>query len=397
MASPSFLLPFAHWDITASFVPPFSNITAAKFLPQWLVLGLSCGELLLVSTGADSNKVTLTPNARLSGHKGAVIALDVLSVRTESGTELLLVSLDSTGRLRKWSLSDGRCLQSASSTVSLKPRGFRVIERRAGAGDEVHDAVIIVYGCSTEIVVLNAETLETVLLWTGNVDWPVPAVAEGGREILTLMPEGKVQGWVLGKWTPESQGAMMTVGLEKDYKRHYSVDKREEWEVVLAFERASQTDYILVQRRGVRIYAAGDSSFVLRKSVEMEEGADIVGYEVFEKKGLVFLWAKDGNGSILQRGGEGLWSLSGTFAPPESIRKGEEMVVMAFTERNGDWVVAAFPQSTSDKRMMPGVLTPQGGLALGIFSLKDGGRDIKWNDNNEGVLFSDIQCMRTCR
>ncbi|KAH8146433.1 uncharacterized protein LAJ45_09626 [Morchella importuna] len=59
---------------------------------------------------------------------------------------------------------------------------------------------------------------------------------------------------------------------------------------------------------------------------------------------------------------------------------------MAFTEQEeGSWAVAAFSQATLER----GEGSAQGGgLAVGVFSLKDGGgSDIKWSDNKE-VLFT---------
>lgn len=387
MASPSFLLPFAHWDALTSFVPPSSTVTVAKFLPQWLFLGLSCGELLLLSTSANSDGVTVSPHARLSGHKAAVIALQTVLARTEGGKELLLLSLDSVGRLCKWSLSDGRCLQSVSSTISSRPIGFKVIEKGTHPKDVIQDSVILVYGCSTEIVVLNAETLGTMLLWTGNVDWPIPAIADGGREVLTLISKCKIQGWALEKRASEIKGTGATVSLEKDYNRQYTIQAKTSCGAILGFERCSGYDYVLVQRRGVRVYAAENKSFVLRKTFDVAPGGvDIAGYEVFEKRGLVFVWDFDGGVRVIGRGESGLWGVASDLAPPESVKEGERAVVMAFTERKGIWVAAAFFQSKSVNRMRrPGGLAPQGDLVIGVFSLKDDGRDITWNDNKEGV------------
>lgn len=392
MASPSFLLPFAHWGTLTSFVPPTSSITVAKFLPKWLLLGLSCGELLQLSTGPDIDGITLSPHARLSGHKAAVIALQTLLARTEAGKELLLLSLDSEGRMCKWSLSDGRCLQSVSGTISSRPRGIRVIEHGAAPLHAIPDPVVVVYGCSTEIVVLNAETLETILLWTGNVNWPLPAVADGGQEILTLMPFGEVQGWILEKRAPEGR-AVAAVGVEKDHHRQFTIQSRNTCGVIMGFERCAKNDYVVVQQRGVRVYAAENQSLVLRKTIDMAPGdTDIAGYEVFEERGIIFVWNVDGEIRVIERGETGLWGLAGIIARPESIGHGQGAMVMAFTKRGNNWVVTVFSHAKSDSVKRPGAVTPHGESAVGIFSIKNDGHDIQWNENNEGVhvLISDI-------
>lgn len=385
MASPSFLLPFAHWDTLASFVPPSSSITVAKFLPQWLFLGLSCGELLQLSTGSNADGITLAPHARLSGHKSAVVALQTLLARVEAGWELLLLSLDGEGRVCKWSLSDGRCLQSVSGTISSRPRGIRVIRHGAGPTNTVLDPVVVVYGCSTEIVVLNAETLETILLWTGNVNWPLPAIADGGREILTLMPSGEVQGWILKKRDPEGR-AVAAVGVEKDHHRQFSIQSKNSCGAVIGFERCAKSDYIVLQQRSVRVYAAENQSLVLRKTIDMEPGdLDIAGYEVFEERGIVFVWNLDGEIKVIERGESGLWGLVGIISRPGLIGNGQGSVVMAFTKTKENWVVAMFFQSKSDGIKRPGAATSHGESAVGVFSFKDDGCDIQWSDNNEGV------------
>lgn len=387
MVSPSFLLPFAHWDTLTSFVPPSSSVTVAKFLPQWLLLGLSCGGLLQLSTGHSPDGVTLAPHARLSGHQAAVIALQTLLARTEAGKELLLLSLDSEGRMCKWSLSDGRCLQSVSETISSRPRGIRVIEHGTYPAHAVRDSVVVVYGCSTEIVVLNAETLETILLWTGNVNWPLPAVADCGREILTLMPFGEVQGWILEKRAPEGR-AVTAVGVEKDYHRQFTIQSKSSCGVIMGFERCAKNDYIVVQRRGVRVYAAENQSLVLRKTIDIAPGdTDIAGYEAFEEKGVVFVWSTDGEIKIIERGEAGLWGLSGIIARPESIGHGQGAMVMAFTERKNNWVVTAFSHAKPDSTKRSGAVASHGESTVGVFSVKDGGHDIQWNKNNEGVHF----------
>lgn len=338
----------------------------------------------MLSTGPDTGELTLSPHARLSGHKAAVIALQTLLASTEAGNERLLLSLDSEGRMSKWSLSDGRCLQSVSETISSRPRGIRVIERGANSMHTIQDSVVVVYGCSTEIVVLNAETLETILLWTGNVNWPLPAVADGGREILTLMPFGEVQGWILEKRVPEGR-AVAAVGVEKDYHRQFSIQSKASCGAVIGFERCAKNDYVVMQQRGVRVYAVENQSLVLRKTIDMAlEDTDIAGYEVFENRGIIFVWNVGGEIRVIERGDAGIWGLAGIVARPESIGNGQG-AVMAFTKRKGKWVVAMFSPSKSDNIKRPGAVVPHGESMVGVFSLKDGGRDIQWNENNEGV------------
>ncbi|KAI5852498.1 hypothetical protein DFP73DRAFT_469654 [Morchella snyderi] len=406
MTSLSFLLPFAHWPPSTPLLPPASTVTAAKFLPEpdpsshahahahdLLVLGLSTGELLLLHLSSDPEPDP-DPHARLTGHHSPILALASLPTHTDRGPSHHLLSLDASSHLRKWSPHTGRCLLSASASPALRsaPRGLRV----AVSTTNPDTAVVIVYGCSTEMAVLHAETLAPVLVWAGSVDWPLPAVARNGRNVLAWMPGGRVHGWVLqhqqqqqrrvGAAGAAGTGTGTAVGVERDHAREFSgAGGRGEWGAVVGFERAAETDHVLVQRGGVTVYSAaaaeegGPCSFVLRSAVGMAPGVEVAGYEVFEERGLLFVWAGNGNGCVIQRRrDDGRWALSGTFARPGSVAEGEKAVAMAFTERQeGAWVVAAASRSAPGR----GGMRAQGGLAVGVLSLEDG--SIKWSNDKE--------------
>ena len=368
-------------------------MTIARFLADYLILGLSHGQLLVFSTAA--LPPTALPRARLSGHKSRLVALEPLLVRTETCEEHVLLSLDSAGGLCKWSLADGRCVQAVRSTIASRPRGLRVVKKQKA---DAKDPVVVVYGASTEILVLNAETLEAVLLWTGNVDWPL-LVVSGRSRILTLLPDGQVQGWGLdsrGGGTGEGGGGggRTVLAIERDHTRRFFVEKREEWGPVKGFERVSEKGYVVIQTGGVTAFAAEDSRFVLKEAVAVDWERGLSGFQVIPKKGaskgLILLWSDDGESIVFELSENN--SFQQTIRISADFMKQDAGMVritaMAFTRREGDkCAIVALCQ----RKLQPGIqleedaVEPRAGFAVGVFSTKNAGSDIEWTENNEGL------------
>jgi hypothetical protein len=149
-------------------------------------------------------------------------------------------------------------------------------------------------------MVLNAESLETVLLWTGNVDWPLPAVSRIGQDsttgcdILTITPLGEVQ----VSYLSGNRGAREAVVLKvaKDYTRKTSIQRKEQWGTVKLFARF-EGGYLVVQSGGLGFYNLGQDEsfeFLLQHDVEVSEG--ILGTGVSEDAQTVVV--RTGNGGV---------------------------------------------------------------------------------------------------
>ena len=381
MASPPFYIPFAHWDSTP-FQPPYTSITTSRFLAGWLVLGLANGELLVLSTATDDP----IPRARLCGHKAPVVALEPLLARTEAIEQDLLLSLDSVGALCKWSLADGRCLQNVCSTISTRPRGLRIVKKQKA---DAKDPVVMIYGASTEILVLNAETLETVLLWTGNLDWPLPVVS-GRSRVMTLSPDGQVQGWGLNSRRLEESGrGRLALAMERDYTKQFSVEIKEDMGRIRGFERASEKGYVIIQKTGVSSYVLEDAKFVLKETVPVGLETGVAGYQIVPKKGirkaLIMVWSEDGRIEVFELGENTTFGHSIRLSL-DPTRGKRTVISMACTRQEDKYLIAAFSHLGSGS----GRERAHGDFLMGIFSTNAAGADIEWAEKNEGVLTSNV-------
>jgi len=381
MASPPFYIPFAHWDSTP-FQPPYTSITTSRFLAGWLVLGLANGELLVLSTATDDP----IPRARLCGHKAPVVALEPLLARTEAIEQDLLLSLDSVGALCKWSLADGRCLQNVCSTISTRPRGLRIVKKQKA---DAKDPVVMIYGASTEILVLNAETLETVLLWTGNLDWPLPVVS-GRSRVMTLSPNGQVQGWGLNSRRLEEGGrGRLALAMERDYTKQFSVEIKEDMGRIRGFERASEKGYVIIQKTGVSSYVLEDAKFVLKETVPVGLEIGVAGYQIVPKKGirkaLIMVWSEDGRIEVFELGENTTFGHSIRLSL-DPTRGKRTVISMACTRQEDKYLIAAFSHLGSGS----GRERAHGDFLMGIFSTNAAGADIEWAEKNEGVLTSNV-------
>lgn len=379
MASPPFYIPFAHWDSTP-FQPPYTAITASKFLAGWLVLGLANGELLVLSTTTDEP----IPRARLCGHKAPVVALESLLARTEAIEQELLLSLDSVGTLCKWSLADGRCLQNVYLAISTRPRGLRIVKKQKV---DAKDPVVMIYGASTEILVLNAETLETVLLWTGNLDWPLPVVS-GRSRVMTLLPDGQIQGWGLNSRRLEEGGrGRLGLAMERDHTKQFSVEIKEDMGRIRGFERTSEKGYVIIQKTGLSAYVLEDAKFALKETVLVGLEIGVAGYQIIPKKGirkaLVMVWSEDGQIEAFELGENATFGHS-IRLPLDPTRGKRTVISIACTRQEDKYLIAAFSHLGSGS----GRERVHGDFLMGVFSTNTAGVDIQWVEKNEGVLAS---------
>ncbi|RPB05355.1 hypothetical protein L873DRAFT_1797690 [Choiromyces venosus 120613-1] len=381
MASPPFYVPFSHWESTP-FQPPYTSITTSKFLTGCLVIGLANGELLILSTATGDP----TPRARLCGHKTLVVALEPLLVRTETTEQELLLSLDSVGTLCKWSLADGRCLQNLYSTISSKPRGLRIVKKQKA---DSKDPVVVIYGASTEILVLNAETLETVLLWTGNLDWPL-LVVSGRSRVMTLLPDGQVQGWGLDSRSLGEDGrGRLVLAMERDHTKQFSVEIKEDMGRIRGFERVSEKSYVIIQKTAVSSYALEDAKFVLKETTPVDLEIGVAGYQVVPKKGirkaLVMVWSEDGQIRVFELGENTTFgkSISLSLNP---VRGKSTVISIACTRYEDKYLIAAFSHLRPDS----GREKAHGDFAMGVFSTNAAGADIEWAEKNEALTSSSF-------
>ncbi|PWW80295.1 hypothetical protein C7212DRAFT_356471 [Tuber magnatum] len=382
MASPPFYIPFAHWDSTP-FQPPYASITTSKFLTGWLVLGLANGELLILSRATDSP----IPRARLCGHKAPVVVLEPLLVRTETTEQELLLSLDSVGTLCKWSLADGRCLQNVYSTISSRPRGLRIVKKQKA---DAKDPVVMIYGAGTEILVLNAETLETVLLWTGNLDWPLPVVS-GRSRVMTLLPDGQIQGWGLNSRSLGEGGrGRLALAMERDHTKQLSAEIKENMGRVRGFERVSEKGYVIVQKTGVSSYVLEDAKFALKEIMPVDLEIGVAGYQIVPKKGvrkaLVMVWSEDGQIRAFELDENTTFGHSVKLSL-KPVRGKSTVVSIACTRQEDKYLIAAFGHlGGSDS----GRERARGDFLMAAFSADSAGADIRWAEKNEALTSSPL-------
>ncbi|KAF9918541.1 hypothetical protein BX616_007984 [Lobosporangium transversale] len=86
-----------------------------------------------------------------------------------SASEWILISASEDGEVKKWSLADGRCLQSNPDAFIGVPTYLGVISslKKSGSGPNF----IICAGTSNEACILDSTSLEVVRVWGGHLDW----------------------------------------------------------------------------------------------------------------------------------------------------------------------------------------------------------------------------------
>lgn len=307
MSTAAFSFPFAHWTPSARSVTTSADATIAKFLHDRLLVGLSSGEICVFTLDRHDSSSSSTPRlqARLQGHRSPIVSLESLHTLSETApaTEQLLLSLSADGALSKWAVADWRCLQARASTTpdaATRPRGMLVVqESGVGEGQRLTDSLVLVYACNTEIVVLNAESLETVFVWSGHVDWPIPlAIGHrgsgpggargdwGGCALLTILPRGEVQSWTLtatretrqkGKKKPVS---VLTVRRSGEGSG-WAIECSPVWGRVRSWHRLPD-GYLVAQAKGVSAYVAAPHGFVKTGEVSFLADGDgeVIGVEM---------------------------------------------------------------------------------------------------------------------
>lgn len=254
-------VPFAHWQLLKPSSLIGSSVTTAKYLHNRLVCGLHSGEIIVFERPDQSGKLAV--RTRLLGHFSPIVAVELLTLRSESGLEWeeeeFLLALSRDGQLTKWSLKSGRCLQSIAAIIDPRPLGLKVFKTTAKEGDNggrwLTTTYLLLYGCTTEIVVLNAFTLATVVLWTGNVDWPIPISYqnEGGvAQVLTILSNGDVQGWIFDDGLPPA--------VNNDFRTRFNAIKAEFGDIihVIVSRQPPETRYVVVQKRGLSVWGQNE-------------------------------------------------------------------------------------------------------------------------------------------
>lgn len=399
MASPALSFPFAHWPPPPLRPSLTSSVTCSAVFSSHLLAGLASGELLAFAFPPAPDE-PLRLRARLTGHEAPIVCLSPYTVVSENSTsEHLLLSLSSDGSLSKWSLRDFRCLQSAHAVASatFQPRGMVVI-KSAGVGEgDLTDDLILVYGCSTDIAVLNAQSLETVLLWTGHVDWPIPAVLEkGGADktctVVVITPAGQVQGWTLAGNGGKSNVTVLNATVKTDFVAELGESHGNG--IVKAFEKTAD-GYVVVRERALAFYMLARSlqpEFLCRGKIRVEEG--IVRAVISSDGQSVYVQCVSGDVRIFSVG-TGQIKESGSIQPPFISEDRILSVASAIHSGGEDASVVFFTQSRKAKDYGSGSNVSIASLILGEIQWSRKGVHFLWEwaaaTNNPQVLASPAE------
>ncbi|KAA8903641.1 hypothetical protein FN846DRAFT_813765 [Sphaerosporella brunnea] len=356
MSRPAFSFPYSHWSPRALSLTTPAAVTTSRFIAPYLLLGLSSGEISIFTVSSPSNTPHLS--ARLLGHRSPIVALSPLETLSETSTvELQFLSLSSDGALSKWSLADFRCLQSALSTTSdrARPVGMVVVPRSGVGESRLTDSLVMVWGCNTEIVVLNAESLETVFVWSGHVDWPLPVAVEtrgvgvGERrrecELLTMLRGGEVQRWFLTGKRERSEASVLAVRRDED--KNWRVELNEGWGRVRRWEKL-RGGYLVVQARGIAFHvpnAVRDNGFVKKSEMAIADG--IASVEVGTARKTVIVQTEAGGIRIFILRELGQLEEVATWPPPPFLSSERILNVAAFFDAEagrGKLAVASRPK-----------------------------------------------------
>lgn len=314
-----------------------------------------------------------------------------------SATDPLFLSLSLDGALSKWSLADNRCLQAMSSTTSDKtrPQGMILVPHSGVGEGRLTDSLILVYGCNTEIVVLNAESLETIFVWPGHVDWPIPVVVERRREstareceLLTILSNGQVQSWVMTGKREKLSASVLEVSKREDLS--WSVKTREDWGRVRWWQKLVG-GYLVVQSRGFSFHVAvpaTESGFILKSEVGVEEG--ITGVEVGTALKTVIIKTDVGTVKIYRLRKDEL-ELLAVSTPADFLKDERIMSVVAFfdaTTGKGKIAISSRP------KVRTAVCGNPSGLDISITEIARDNRQLDittWNQ--KGVHLVDFMCF----
>jgi len=379
--------PFAHWTPNALSVTTAFDVTTSRFIRNHLLLGLASGEISVFTVDDDTNAPCL--QARLMGHQAPIIALEYLETVSETAAvEPLFLSLSSDSVLSKWSLADKRCLQTMSSTTSnaTKPRGMVVIPRSGVGEGRLTDSLILIYGCSTEIVVLNAESLETVFVWTGHTDWSIPLAAgrvteTGGsreRELLTMLPNGEVQSWVMTGERKTKSASVLTIRREEGMR--WWVENRAEWGRVRWWQKLAG-GYLVAQSRGISFQVADtalERGFFRMSEFVVEEGVGSIEIGTTPDLNVVIIKTEERSVKVVVSKDDQLEEVA-AWSPPEFLQNDMVMNMAVFFDSSlgkGKLAVASRP------KIKAGALSGnRPGLDISIASIiREYNHVINWNE-----------------
>ncbi|KAG0069554.1 hypothetical protein BGZ89_002619 [Linnemannia elongata] len=203
MASASLSIPIAFWSQST----PTATISATLACESYVVAGLEEGLIWVfkatcgsTDAGPPKDIVSLEPCTLLVGHNSRITALQSMQVEgdTKSTCEWILISASEDGEVKKWSLVDGRCLQS-------NPFAFIGVPTYLGVISTVEKTVtgpkfIICAGLSNEACILDSTSLEVVRVWGGHQDWvyctALPGDDQHQSRILSVSADCKLSLWI---------------------------------------------------------------------------------------------------------------------------------------------------------------------------------------------------------
>ncbi|KAF8537712.1 hypothetical protein BDD12DRAFT_845753 [Trichophaea hybrida] len=387
MSLSAFSFPFAHWTPSALSITTAFDVTTSRFIKNHLLLGLASGELSVFTVDDDTNAPCL--QARLLGHQAPIIAFEYLETVSETAAvEPLFLSLSSDGVLSKWSLADKRCLQTMSSTTSdaTKPRGMVIIPRSGLGEGRLTDSLILIYGCSTEIVVLNAESLETVFVWTGHTDWPIPVAVERSTEaresreceLFTILPDGEVQSWVMTGKRKKKSASVLTIRREEG--QQWCVENRAGWGRVRWWQKLSG-GYLVSQSRGISFQVADpalEKGFVRTSEFMVEEGVGSIEVETAPDLSTVIIKTEECSVKVVVSKHDQLEEVA-AWSPSEFLQNDMVMNVAAYFDSSlGEGKLAVI----SRPKIKAGIVTGnRPGLDISIASItREHNSVINWNE-----------------
>ncbi|KAF9207213.1 hypothetical protein BGZ49_000937 [Haplosporangium sp. Z 27] len=172
MSSASLSIPVAFWPKNVST----STISTTLACDDYIVAGLEDGLIWVFSLHTSDqldNSITLLPKTLLAGHNSRVTALQVMLVEgdTKPSSEWVLISASEDGEIKKWTLADGRCLQSNPDAFIGVPDYLGLFFTLDKSGPT--PKFIVCAGTSNEACILDSTSLEIVRVWGGHQDWVV--------------------------------------------------------------------------------------------------------------------------------------------------------------------------------------------------------------------------------
>ncbi|ORX92472.1 WD40 repeat-like protein [Basidiobolus meristosporus CBS 931.73] len=162
MASAALSVHLAQWNKV-----PDSFIEVIACDGDNLVSGHRDGRIWIYSlnNSASNQELSLKYKAYLIGHKAPVTSLDFLQIENDvEGREQVLLSMSEDGEIMKWSLTDGRCLQSASKSFDGKMSNMVVFPKAEKCSSPRQ--YIVCSGRSNSVYILDAASLEILRCWT---------------------------------------------------------------------------------------------------------------------------------------------------------------------------------------------------------------------------------------